>query len=222
MYGKNRVNNEINNINADKEKDVNIYVNKYINIVNDKISFVNNVSELLDELMGGIDENTSNDMAVKKLKNFKNYMLKSINNFNLYIKTDTKNNTEPDNKNNTKKKDTKNNTKPDTKNNSEPDSKNNTKNNTEPDTKNNTKNNTEPDTKNNTKKKATKNNIKSDTKNNTKPDTKNDIEWDINETRASIRKNQISIKNRYKSLLETKKTIKNNIDLIYTAPKKIA
>ena len=28
MYGKNRVNNEINNINADKEKDVNGYVNK--------------------------------------------------------------------------------------------------------------------------------------------------------------------------------------------------
>ena len=35
MYGRNRVNNEINNINADKEKDVNRYVNKYINIVND-------------------------------------------------------------------------------------------------------------------------------------------------------------------------------------------
>ena len=180
------------------------------------------MSELTDELMGGIDENTSNDITKKKMKNFKNYMLKSVHNFNSYIKSDTKNNTEPGTKNNTKKKDTKNNTKPDTKNNSEPDSKNNTKNNTEPDTKNNTKNNTEPHTKNNTKKKATKNNIKSDTKNNTKPDTKNDIEWDINETRASIRKNQISIKNRYKSLLETKKTIKNNIDLIYTAPKKIA
>ena len=69
MYGKNRVNNEINNINADKEKDVNGYVNKYINIVNDKRSFVNSVSELIDELMGGIDENTSNDITVKKLKN---------------------------------------------------------------------------------------------------------------------------------------------------------
>ena len=70
MYGKNRVNNEINNINVDKEKDVNSYVNKYINIVNDKISFVNDVSELIDDLMGGIDENTSNDIAVKKLKKF--------------------------------------------------------------------------------------------------------------------------------------------------------
>ena len=96
------------------------------------------MSELTDELMGGIDENTSNDIAVKKLKNLKKYMLKSVNNFNSYIKTDTKNNTEPDSKNNTKKKDTKNNIKPDTKDNSEPD----TKNNIEPDSKNNTKNNT--------------------------------------------------------------------------------
>ena len=66
MYGKNRVNNEINNINVDKEKDVNRYVNKYINIVNDKISFVNDVSELTHDLMGGIDVNTSNDIALKK------------------------------------------------------------------------------------------------------------------------------------------------------------
>ena len=61
------VNNEINNISADKEKDLNGYVNKYINIVNGKISFVNYVSELIDELLWGIDENTSNDIAVKKI-----------------------------------------------------------------------------------------------------------------------------------------------------------
>ena len=75
IHGKNRVNNEINNIDADKEKDVNTYVYKYINIVNDKISFVNDMSELID-LMGSIDVNTSNDIALKKLKNSKNYMLK--------------------------------------------------------------------------------------------------------------------------------------------------
>ena len=63
-YGKNRVNNEINDIDADKEKDVNRYIHKYINIVNDKVSFVNNVSELNDDLMGGIDVNTSNDIAL--------------------------------------------------------------------------------------------------------------------------------------------------------------
>ena len=128
-------------------------------------------------------------------------MIKSINSFNSYIKSDTKNNT--------KKKDTKNNTKPDTKNNSEPD------------TKNNTKNNTEPDTKNKTKKKDTKNNNESDTKNNAKPYTKDDIESNINDIRESIRKNQKTIKNRYKSLLETKKTIKNNIDSVNSGLKKL-
>ena len=201
MYGKNRVNNETNNISADKEKDVNGYVNEYINIVNDKIYFVNDVSELIDELLGGIDENTSNDIALQKLKNFKNHMLKSINNFNSYIKTDKKNHTKPDTKNNAKKKDTKKNTKPDTKNNSEP----------------HTENNIEPDSKNNIKKKDTEN----DTKNNSESDTEDDIEWDINDTRASIRKNQITIKNRYKSLLETKKTIRNNIDSVYSGLKKL-
>ena len=86
MYGKNRVNNEINNINADKEEDVNIYVNKYINIVNDKIYFANKVSELIDELMGGIDENTSNDIAVKKLKNLKNWLIILIHILKLILK----------------------------------------------------------------------------------------------------------------------------------------
>ena len=141
MYGENRVNNEINNIDADKEKDANRYVHKYINIVNDKISLLNNVSELIDNLLGGIDVNTSNDIALKKLKDVKSNIVKLINRFNLYIKQDTKkkdtkNNNKPDTKNNTKKKDTKNNTKPHTK-------------------KKDTKNNTEPDTKNNTKKKDT-------------------------------------------------------------------
>ena len=107
--------------------------------------------------------------------------------FNIYIKEDTKNDTEPD-----------------------------TKNNTEPDT----KNNTEPDTKNNTKP-YTKDDNESDTKNKTKPYTKDDIESNINDIRASTRKNQISIKNRYKSLLETKKTIRNNIDSVYSGLKKL-
>ena len=60
----------------------------------------------------------------------------------------------------------------------------------------------EPDTKNNTKKKDIK------------PDTNDD-------TRAPIRNKQKSIKNRNKSLLETKKTFKNNIDSIYRALKKL-
>ena len=179
MYDENRVNNEINNIDADKEKDATRYVHKYINIVDDKISLLYNVSELIDDLMGGIDVNTSNDIALKKLKDFKSHIVKLINRFNLYIKQDTKNNTEPD-------------------------------------TNNNTKNNTKPDTKNNTKKKDTKNNTKPDIKNNTKSNTKPDTNDD---TRASIKNKQKSIKNRYKSLLETKKTNKNDIHSIYSALK---
>ena len=132
--------------------------------------------------MRGINVNTSNDIALEKLKHFKSQFKKLINRFNLYIKEDTKNNREPD---------TKNNTEPDTKNNTESD----------------TKNNTEPDIKNKTE---------SDTKNNTKTYTKDDIESNINDIRASIRKNQVTIKNRYRSLLETRKTIRNNIDLVYS------
>ena len=143
-----------------------------MNIVNDKISSINGILELINDLMGGINVNTSNDIAIEKLKNFKSQLRTLINSFNLYIKEDTKNNTEPDTKNKTES-DTKNKTKSDTKNNIEPD----------------TKNKTEPDTKNNTK---------SDTKNNTKPYTKDDIESNFNDIRAFIRKNEIKIKKHIK------------------------
>ena len=166
-----------------------------MNIVNDKISLINGILELINDLMGGINVNTSNDISIEKLKDFKSQLRTLINSFNLYIKEDTKNNTKPD---------TKNNTEPDTKTKTEPDS----KNNTEPDTKNNTK----PDTKNNTE---------SATKNNTKTYTKDGIESNINDIRACIRKNQITIKNTYESLLETKKSILNNIDLVYSGLKKL-
>ena len=148
---------------------------------------INNILELISDLLRGINVNTSNDIALEKLKHFKSQFKKLINRFNLYIKEDTKNNREPD---------TKNNTEPDTKNNTESD----------------TKNNTEPDIKNKTE---------SDTKNNTKTYTKDDIESNINDIRASIRKNQVTIKNRYRSLLETRKTIRNNIDLVYSWLKKL-
>ena len=116
ISGKNIVNNEKNNIDSDKEKDANGYAYKYINILNDKISLLIDMSELIDDLIGGgggggIDVNTSDDIALEKLKGFKSHIVKFINRFNLYIKEDTK------------KKDTKNNTKPETKNNT----KNNTK-----------------------------------------------------------------------------------------------
>ena len=88
IYGNKRVNNEINNTDADK-KDFNIYVRKYINIANDKISLINDILELINDLMWGIDVNTSNDIALEKLKYFKSQLRKLINRFNLYIKEDT-------------------------------------------------------------------------------------------------------------------------------------
>ena len=57
---------------------------------------------------------------------------------------------------------------------------------------------------------------------------KNSIEHDANNTpatsadiKAYIIDKQKLIKQRYKSLLETKKTIKNNIELIHSALKKL-
>ena len=82
MYGEDRVDNEINNIDVDKKKDANGYVHKYINIVNDKMSLLNDVSESIDDLMGGIDVNTSNDNTLKKLKDFRSHIAKLINRFN--------------------------------------------------------------------------------------------------------------------------------------------
>ena len=72
VYGKNKVNNEINSIDIDKKKDAKGYTNKYINIVNDKLCLINNVSEVTDELMEDIDKNTHNDTAISKMKVFKN------------------------------------------------------------------------------------------------------------------------------------------------------
>ena len=40
--------------------------------------------------MEGLDVDTSNDIAIKKLKDFKSILIKSVNKFNSYIKQDTK------------------------------------------------------------------------------------------------------------------------------------
>ena len=85
-----------------------------------------------------------------------------------------------------------------------------TENKTEPDA----ENNTEPDTKIVFKKK----NTNPDTNPDTKPD--NDLATN-DDIRASIIDKQETIKKRYKSLLETKKTIKNNVDSVYNALKKL-
>ena len=85
-----------------------------------------------------------------------------------------------------------------------------------------TENNTEPDTENNTKP-VTKRVVKKKNANpDTNPDTKPDNDLATNDDiRASIIDKQKTIKKRYKSLLETKKTIKNNIDSVYNALKKL-
>ena len=95
-----------------------------MNTVYEKIRLINNVSELTNELIEVIDKNTYNDIAISKMKVFKNNLIKRIEKFNSYIKHEiekkyTENNTEPDTETNTKPVtqivDQKKNTKPDTK-----------------------------------------------------------------------------------------------------------
>ena len=49
LYGKNREKHE--RINIDKYKDIDGYVSKYTNIVNDKLELVNRIGEILDSAM---------------------------------------------------------------------------------------------------------------------------------------------------------------------------
>ena len=68
IFGKNRVNNEIDNIDCNIVEDVKIYLTKYIKIVRDKQVLIYSVSESIDDLMEGLDVNTSNDIAIKEIK----------------------------------------------------------------------------------------------------------------------------------------------------------
>ena len=90
IYGKNRVNNEIDNIDCNIVEDAKRYIDKYIKIASDKQLLIYSVSESIDELMEGLDVNTSNDIAIKEIKDFKWVVIKSIDKFNLYIKLETK------------------------------------------------------------------------------------------------------------------------------------
>ena len=176
IYGKNRVNNEIDNNDCNIVEDAKTYLTKYIKIVSDKQVLIYSVSESIDKLMEGLDVNTTNDIVIKEIKDFKRVVLESIDKFNSYIKLETK-------KKDIEKKDTE---------------------------------------KKGTKKKTTaKEHIK-------KVDAKKNSEHDANnkpatnaDIKAHITDKQRLIKKRYKSLLETKKTIKNNIELICSALKKL-
>ena len=180
IYGKNRVNNEI--VDCDKDEDAKRYATKYINIVNDKLILINYVSDSIDELMEGLDVDTSNDTAVKKLKDFKSIIIKSVDKFNSYIKLDIKN--KDVKKKDIEKKDI--------------------------EKKDIIKKYLE---KINTKKNSIKHVVKID-----KPDNGLATSADI---KAHIIDKRKLIKQRYKRLLETKKTIKNNIELIYKALTKL-
>ena len=65
IYGKNRVNNEINNTDCNIVEDAKRYTGKYIKILGDKQVLLYSVSESIDELMEGLDVNTSNDIVIK-------------------------------------------------------------------------------------------------------------------------------------------------------------
>ena len=90
IYGKNKVNNEIDNIDCDIVEDAKTYLNKYIKIGSDKQVFIYSVTESIDGLMEGLDVNTSNDISIKVIKDFKRCVIKSIDKFNSYIKLEPK------------------------------------------------------------------------------------------------------------------------------------
>ena len=90
IFNKNRVNNETDNFDCNIVEDAKTYLNKYIKIVNDKQVLIYSVSESIDELMEGLDENSSNDIAAKKIKDFKKAVIELIDKFLSYIELESK------------------------------------------------------------------------------------------------------------------------------------
>ena len=90
IYGKNRVNNEIDNIDCDIVVDARRYLTKYLKILSDKQVLIYSESESIGESMEGLDVNTSDDIAIKEIKGFKRGVIQSIDKFNSYIKLETK------------------------------------------------------------------------------------------------------------------------------------
>ena len=90
IFGKNRVNNEMNNIEYIIVEDAKTYLTKYIKIVNDKQVLIYSVSESIDELMEVLDVSSSNDTARKEIKYLKSAVIRSIGKFKSYIKLETK------------------------------------------------------------------------------------------------------------------------------------
>ena len=61
IYSKKRKKKEINNIDINKEKDIDGYVSKYTGIVNDKSELVNKIGELIDSITVNIDNKISKE-----------------------------------------------------------------------------------------------------------------------------------------------------------------
>ena len=174
-----------------------MHSDRYINIINDKLDLVNHISRLIDSYV--LDACNIVDSINKCHDNDSLYDIleEDFKKFKDNILKLISNFNVCD-KADTRKKESESDTK-----------KKDTENNARPDIKNNTKLDTNDDT-------------KPDTNDDTKPDTNDDTKPDTNDdTRASIKNKQKSINNRYKSLLETKKTTKNNIDSIYKVLRKI-
>ena len=107
-------NREKHEITIDKDKDM--YVNRYTDIINDKLDLVNEIGELIDSYMAdaynivnGISKSHNNrsayDILAEDLKKCKDTILKMINSFNLCAKQDSKKN-DADNVNVCDKQDT--------------------------------------------------------------------------------------------------------------------
>ena len=216
IHGENREKHE--KINIDKNKDIDGYVSKYTDIVNDKLELVNRTGELLDGVINDIQNEADMIDNMKQVREIDTGRLKSIHNTLATIlkrwrdiileiinrdskpdtkkkdKPDTKKNDKPDTEPDTKKKDkydTKKKDKPDTK----PDTKKKDKPDSKPDTKPETKKKDKPDTnKKDTKPDTKKKDTKPDTK---KKDTKLDTNKDTNkkDTKLDIEKHREILKN---------------------------
>ena len=80
----------MDNIDCDVVEDTRRYLTKYIKIVSDKQVLIYFALESIDKLMEGLDVNTSDDIAIKEIKDFKRVVIESIDKFKSCIKLQTK------------------------------------------------------------------------------------------------------------------------------------
>ena len=123
--GRNRKNPKITiDKDEDEDEDEDTYMDRYTNIINDKLNIVNEIGELINNyisvaynIVDGINKSHNNSplyvILTEDLENCKDSILKIINSSYVYVKQDTKKN-DADNASVCDKQDT-NNDKPDTK-----------------------------------------------------------------------------------------------------------